>query len=166
MLAVIDLSLPSEFLTEGRGEHKALARLASSVLEQTAQLHHPGYFAHLATPRVGLMGSAPAMALPLAAALLAWGQSGLSQRIERDIGKAQQLADLVKADHRFELWGPCSTGIVVWRPRQQDAKLVRQSLSDAWVSLIDIDGVVWFRCVAVNSSADPQHVYDRVVAAL
>ena len=121
---------------------------------------------YLAAPNVGLLGSAPSTALPLAATLLAWGQSGLSQRIERDIGKAQQLADLVKTDRRFELWGPGSTGIVVWRPRQQDARSVRRSLSDAWVSLIDIDGDVWFRCVAANSSADPQHVFDRVVAAL
>lgn len=121
---------------------------------------------YLAAPNVGLLGSAPAAALPLAATLLAWGQAGLSQRIERDIAKAQQLAGLVKADGRFELWGPASTGIVVWRPREQDARQVRRALSDAWVSLTDIDGEVWLRCVAVNSSADPEYVFDRVVAAL
>ena len=121
---------------------------------------------YLAAPNVGLLGSASAAALPLAATLLAWGQSGLSQRIERDLGNARQLADLVIADHRFELWGPGVTGIVVWRPRQQDARLVRQALTDAWVSLIDIDGEVWLRSVAANSSADPEHVFNRVVAAL
>lgn len=121
---------------------------------------------YLAAPNVGLLGSAPVAALPLAATLLAWGQSGLSQRIERDIDKAHRLAELVNADRRFELWGPASTGIVVWRPRQQDARVVRRSLTDAWVSLIDIDGEIWFRCVAANSSADPQHVFDRVAAAL
>jgi L-2,4-diaminobutyrate decarboxylase len=121
---------------------------------------------YLAAPNVGILGSAPAAALPLAATLLAWGQSGLRQRIERDLGKAQQLAGLVNADRRFELWGPGVTGVVVWRPRHQDARSVRQSLTDAWVSLIDIDGEVWFRSVAVNSSADPEHVFDRVAAAL
>lgn len=121
---------------------------------------------YLAAPNVGLLGSAPAAALPLAATLLAWGRTGLSQRIERDIEKAHHLAGLVNADDRFELWGAAPTGIVVWRPRGRDARSVRQSLSEAWVSLIDIDGEVWLRSVAANASADPQYVFDRVVAAL
>lgn len=121
---------------------------------------------YLAAPNVGLLGSAPAAALPLAATLLAWGQSGLSQRIERDLEKAHELARLVEADSRFELWGPVVTGVVVWRPRDADAKLVRDSLTNAWVSLIDIDGEPWLRSVAANASANPQHVFDRVVAAL
>lgn len=121
---------------------------------------------YLAAPNVGMLGSAPATALPLAATLLAWGRAGLSERIERDLAKANQLADLVKVDRRFQLWGTPNAGIVVWRPREQDARLVRSSLSDAWVSLIEIDGDVWFRCVAANPNVDPQHVFERVVAAL
>lgn len=46
----IDLSLPSTLLVDGIGESEALRRLASGVLEQTAQLHHPGYFAHMDPP--------------------------------------------------------------------------------------------------------------------
>ena len=141
----------------------ALVLFKDSEPAHQAMTYGGGY---LAAPNVGLLGSAPAVALPLAATLLAWGQSGLSQRIEHDLGKARQLAGLVDADRRFELWGPGDTGVVVWRPRHQDTRSVHQSLTDAWVSLIDIDGEVWLRSVAANSSADPKHVFDRVIAAL
>lgn len=121
---------------------------------------------HLAAANVGLLGSAPAAALPLAATLLAWGQSGLSYRIESDLEKAHQLASLIDAEARFERWGPVVTGVVVWRPRDVDAKLVRDSLTDAWVSLVDIDGEHRLHCVAANASANPQYVFDRVAAVL
>ncbi len=121
---------------------------------------------YLAAPNVGLLGSAPATALPLAATLLAWGRSGLAQRIESDMAKADQLADLIAADDRFELWGPNRSGVVVWRPKRATAVEVRARLRDAWVSLTDIDGEFWLRSVTANPSADPAHVFERVVAAL
>jgi len=121
---------------------------------------------YLAAPNIGLLGSAPANALPFAATLLAWGRSGFAERIDEGMAKAEQLAALVDADPRFELWGPPTTGVVVWRPTALSAADVRARLVDAWVSLTDIDGELWLRSVAANPSADPTHVFERVVAAL
>lgn len=121
---------------------------------------------YLAEPNIGLLGSAPANALPFAATLLAWGRKGLAARIDAGMAKAAQLADLVVTDPRFELWGTPSTGVVVWRPTNAHAADVRARLNDAWVSLTDVDGEIWLRSVAANPSADPAHVFARVIAAL
>ena len=121
---------------------------------------------YLASPNVGLLGSAPANALPFAATLLAWGRTGLAQRIEEDMNKAAELARLIEHDRRFELWGAPTTGVVVWRPRSESAIEVRARIRDGWVSLTDIDGESWLRCVAANPSANPEFVFGCVVDAL
>ena len=121
---------------------------------------------YLATPTVGLLGSAPASALPLAATLLAWGRDGISSRLESDVAKAAALAKLVAADHRFELWAAPTTAVVVWRPRGVSASEVRARLQGAWVSLTVIDDETWFRSVAANPAADPELVFGRVAQAV
>lgn len=121
---------------------------------------------YLATPNIGLLGSTPAAAVPLAAMLLSWGRSGLVERIESDMAKADQLADLVQGDSRFELWGPNRSGVIVWRPRQVRAEEVRARLQQAWVSLTEIDGEMWLRSVAANPSADPEFLFAQVADAL
>ncbi|MBT6277101.1 MAG: aspartate aminotransferase family protein [Chromatiales bacterium] len=121
---------------------------------------------YLSAPNIGLLGSAPANALPFAATLLAWGRTGLAKLIEDGMDMAVTFAGLIDADDRFELWGPPTTGIVVWRPRHIGPGALRDRLQDAWVSLTDIDGEVWLRCVAANPSADPEWVMQRVIAAL
>jgi len=121
---------------------------------------------YLAAPNIGLLGSAPASALPLAASLLAWGKSGVSDRIELTIDKADELTKLVVADDRFELWGPNRTGMVVWRACGVDTRLLRDNVTDAWLSLVDLDGECWLRSVAANLSADAQWVFNRVCSAL
>jgi L-2,4-diaminobutyrate decarboxylase len=131
---------------------------------------------YLSAPNIGVVGTAPASALPLAATLLAWGRQGLASRIEGDLEKAQALCQLVSQDERFELWtgagcgstgaGAGATGVVVWRPRDVPAAEVRDRLRGAWVSLTDIDGERWLRCVSANPSADPELVFAAVVAAL
>ena len=121
---------------------------------------------YLATPNIGLLGSTPAAAVPLAAMLLSWGRSGLVERIESDMAKADQLADLVQGDSRFELWGPNRSGVIVWRPRQVRAEEVRARLQQAWVSLTEINGEMWLRSVAANPSADSDFLFAQVADAL
>lgn len=79
---------------------------------------------------------------------------------------ARDLADRVDADERFERWGPVTSGIVVWRPRGANLASLRQHLRDAWVSVTTIGDEVWFRCVAANPDADPDHVFNQVITAL
>ena len=121
---------------------------------------------YLATPNVGLLGSHGNTALPLAATLLAWGRDGLAARIDADVARAQQLADLVAQTPELELWRRPVTGVVNWRPRRQVADAVRARMHDAWVSTATIEGATWFRSVAANPRADPEHVVAAVLRAL
>lgn len=150
-----------KWLYQPKGSALAMFREPGRVHETLS--YGGGY---LSAPNVGVLGSAPAAALPLAATLLAWGRDGLAARIEADVARAEHLAARVRADDRFELWGPNRTGVVVWRPRGGDARALRDRLRDAWVSLTDIDGEVWLRSVAANQSADPDQVIERAIAAL
>ena len=128
---------------------------------------------YLATPTVGVAGTQPASALPLAATLLAWGGEGIAARLEADVAKLDELARLIGGDDRFEMWGSGdggpSCGVLAWRPRKRvadDVSAVRARLRGAWVSLTVIDGETWFRSVAANVNADPALVFRAVVAAV
>ena len=141
----------------------ALVLFRNSDAAHDALSYGGGY---LATPNIGLLGSTPAAAVPLAAMLLSWGREGLVQRIESDMAKADQLAQLIESDPRFLLWGPNQTGVVVWRPVDAEPSDVRNRLENGWVSLTEVDGQTWFRSVAANPSADPSYLFDQVAAAL
>jgi len=121
---------------------------------------------YLAAPNIGVLGSAPAPALPLAASLIAWGKEGLQDRIELTMSKADQLKRLIDMDDRFECWGANVSGVIVWRAKHRDSRELRDRIENAWVSLVDIDGECWLRSVAANPSADPQWVFDCVCDAL
>ncbi len=120
---------------------------------------------YLAAPNVGLLGSHGTAALPLAATLLSLGRRGLAERIEADMATAAVLARLVDEHVDLELGAPPVTGVVNWRPAGREPAEVRDRLTDAWVSLTDIAGSQWFRSVAANPLADPEHVIERVIAA-
>ena len=120
---------------------------------------------YLSAPNIGLIGSAPASALPLAATLLHWGRSGLSDHLNADMNKAEQLASIIEEHPDFEIWGPCRTGIVVWKPKNFPAAEVRSRLKKAWVSLTQIDNETWLRSVAANPGADPDFVFQQVLEA-
>ncbi len=121
---------------------------------------------YLAAPNVGLLGSAPAYALPFMLSLLAWGRRGLSERIALGFQQTEALCELIKDDERFELLAEPTTGIAVWRPVKADTVTVRERLEDAWVSLSEIDGQMWLRSVAANLSANPARMLAQVVRAL
>ncbi|MEC9328988.1 MAG: pyridoxal-dependent decarboxylase, partial [Pseudomonadota bacterium] len=155
----------------GFSAHKWLYQPKGSalVMFQEAQEAHQALSyggGYLATPNIGLLGSTPAAAVPLAAMLLSWGRNGLVERIEADMDKADHLAALVRADNRFELWGPNRTGVIVWRPREAQAEEIRSRIKQAWVSLTEINGEMWLRSVAANPSADPDFLFAQVVDAL
>ncbi|MDP9404986.1 MAG: pyridoxal-dependent decarboxylase [Actinomycetota bacterium] len=120
---------------------------------------------YLAAPNIGVLGSHGASAIGLAATLLAWGSRGVATRVEGDMALADRLCTLVEEDDRLELWNHHITGVVNWRPRQGDARTVRDRLANAWVSLATIDGGVWLRSVAANPHADPELVVSQILDA-
>jgi L-2,4-diaminobutyrate decarboxylase len=111
--------------------------------------------AYLATPNVGVLGSHGATATALLAMLLAWGHQGVAQRIEHCMDLAHRLRDFVAADERLELYAEPQTGIVVWRPKDENFfDHVQQQLPVGSTSITSIAGRKWFRNVAANPSAD------------
>ena len=111
--------------------------------------------AYLAAPKVGVLGSHGAAATALLATLLAWGREGVAQRIEHCMDLARCLRDFVVDDERLELYAEPQTGVVVWRPKDEnlfDQVLHQMALGST--STTTIAGVKWFRNVAANPSAD------------
>lgn len=122
--------------------------------------------AYLAAPNVGLLGSHGAAAVPLYATLLAWGREGLVTRIDRCMELAAELAERIAAEPAFELRGAPMSGVVVWRPRGADPELVRRGMEGAFVSLVRLEGEVWWRSVAANPMAEPAVVIEAAKRAV
>jgi len=79
---------------------------------------------------------------------------------------AERLAGLITGAADLELWARPVIGVVNGRPLGKAPAAVRSRLRGAWVSLADIAGESWFRSMAANPLADPQHVVDAVLHAL
>lgn len=120
---------------------------------------------YLARPNTGIEGTRSAAALPLLATLLAWGQTGLAERIERCMSIAEALAERLAADPRTELRQAPETGVINWRPRYADAERIVAAL-EGTSSGFTIDGEFWVRQVAANPHADVEALWQRIAAAL
>ena len=111
--------------------------------------------AYLAAPNIGVLGSHGAAATALVAMLLAWGREGVAQRIEHCMKLAHCLSDFVSTDERLHLYAQPQTGIVVWRPK--DENLIDRILNHMPIgstSTTTISSEKWFRNVAANPNAD------------
>lgn len=152
--------------------HKWLFQPKESALvlfKDTEKAHPAVSFggAYLATPNVGVLGSHGATATALLATLLAWGREGVAQRIEQCMDLAHRLRDFVAADERLELYAEPQTGIVVWRPKDENLfAQVLQQLPVGSTSTTSIAGVKWFRNVAANPSADIDMLIATIQALL
>ena len=148
--------------------HKWLFQPKESALvlfKDTEKAHAAVSFggAYLAIPNVGVLGSHGATATALLATLLAWGRQGIAQRIEHCMDLALCLRDFVVADERLVLYTQPQTGIVVWRPKDENSfNHVLQQLPFGSTSTTSIAGEKWFRNVAANPSAD----IDLLIAAI
>lgn len=140
--------------------HKWLFQPKESALvlfKDTEKAHAAVSFggAYLAIPNVGVLGSHGATATVLLATLLAWGRQGIAQRIEHCMDLARCLRDFVAADERLVLYAQPQTGIVVWRPKDENSfNPVLQQLPFGSTSTTSIAGEKWFRNVAANPGAD------------
>ena len=140
--------------------HKWLFQPKESALvlfRDTEKAHAAVSFggAYLAAPNVGVLGSHGAAATALLATLLAWGREGVAQRIEHCMDLARCLRDFVVDDERLELYAEPQTGIVVWRPKDENLfDQILHQLPLGSTSITTIAGLKWFRNVAANPSAD------------
>jgi L-2,4-diaminobutyrate decarboxylase len=121
---------------------------------------------YLAVPNVGVLGSHGATAVPLLATLLAYGRSGLAALIERTMGHAELLWQLVERHPDLIARSAPRSGVVCWRHRSVPVgSIIAHLPPDVLVSTAVVDGETWLRSVAANPMADPEFVVSAVLAA-
>lgn len=122
--------------------------------------------AYLSTPNIGLLGSHGAAAVPLLATLLAWGRSGIEDRLNQCMEVAEQLASLVEASEDFVLFQHPCTGVVLWRPLKMTVDEALPLIREASVSTTNIGGMRWFRSVAANPMINATKYFASVCDSL
>ena len=121
---------------------------------------------YLTEPNIGVQGSRGAAAVSLLATLLAWGQTGLVQRIDRTMAIAHQLSSFVQTEPSLELWAAPQTGITVFRSQAIASDTLLQRLPTGMFSTCVIEDEVWLRSVAANPVADISGIIDALRQAI
>ncbi len=131
---------------------------AGMVLFKDVGAAHPAVSfggAYLAAPNIGVQGSHGAVAVPLLATLLAFGQRGLALRIDRAMACAEDLWQRLNAHPKARVFGPQASGVILWRPTgQADLDHCLEALPPGSTSMTTIDDEAWLRNVAANPSVD------------
>ena len=139
---------------------------SAMILFKDVRAAHPAISfggAYLATPNVGVQGSHGAIAVPLLAMLMAWGQAGLAERIDRAMDCAEDLWQRLNAHPKVRIFGPQASGVILWRPiglARIDHCL--QALPSGSTSQTMIDGEIWLRNVAANPSVDIEGLWASI----
>lgn len=111
--------------------------------------------AYLAVPNIGVLGSHGAAAVPLLATLLAWGRTGLAERIDRAMACASDLWERLNAHPEIRVFGPQASGVILWRPAgSTDLDRFLAALPEGSTSRTTVRGEPWLRNVAANPMAD------------
>ena len=118
---------------------------------------------YLAAPNIGILGSHGASAIPLLATLLAWGRTGLAERIDRCMAAAAYLADALTSNPGWLVFAEPETGVVLFRPTVADCDTALARLPAGLASTTQIGNQTWLRCVAANPNVDIAAVTDAVL---
>ncbi|GAB2514803.1 pyridoxal phosphate-dependent decarboxylase family protein [Lysobacter humi (ex Lee et al. 2017)] len=121
--------------------------------------------AYLAAPNVGVLGSHGAAAVPLLGTLLAWGRSGIAERLDRCMAAAERLAVAVQAAPGLELFAVPQTGVVLFRSVQGRVDEIVRRAPSGMTSTTIVDGGEWIRCVAANPTVRIDDIIDALVRA-
>jgi L-2,4-diaminobutyrate decarboxylase len=121
---------------------------------------------YLAAPNIGVLGSHGAVAIPLLATLIAWGRAGLAKRVDRCMGAAESLADCLSSHARWRLFARPETGVLLYRPADEDCAGIFARLPDGLASITRIGNETWLRSVAANPNVDITAVTDAVLKAV
>lgn len=116
---------------------------------------------YLSAPNVGVQGSRSAAGVALLGTLLAWGQTGLSNRIEQCISISEELARRLGNDPRVELKQEPETAVVNWRPVAKRIESVLNQLGGV-ASKTQINSQPWVRHVATNVNADVELIWNSI----
>ena len=123
--------------------------------------------AYLAVPNVGVLGSHGAVAVPLLATLLAWGRTGLAERVDRSMMLADKLWERLRNHPKVDLFGPQTTGVVLWRPHDQsDVHAVFRALPAGSTSVSRLDDRGWLRNVAANPCVEIDLLWAQLESVL
>ena len=122
---------------------------------------------YLAVPNIGLLGSHGAVAVPLLATLLAWGRTGLAERIERTMTVAQLLQERLATHPKIEVFGPATTGVVLWKLATLEATTeILERLPEGSVSMTRLNGKAWLRNVAANPVVQFEALWKAILSVL
>jgi L-2,4-diaminobutyrate decarboxylase len=120
---------------------------------------------YLAAPNIGLLGSHGAVAIPLLATFLAWGRTGLAERIDRCMAAAATLADVLASTPGWLVFAEPETGVVLFRPTIGTCEDAFARLPSGVASTTRIGNEAWLRCVAANPNVDIAAVLDAILKA-
>lgn len=120
---------------------------------------------YLANPNVGVQGSRGAAAISLLATILAWGRTGIVERIDHTLSLANELATMLEGDINMTMWAMPKTGITVFRPKNLSVGELIARIPDGTLSSCVIKNERWVRSVAANPMANVRDIYQAVSKA-
>lgn len=121
---------------------------------------------YLAAPNVGVQGSRGAAAIPLLATMIAWGKSGITNRIDYAMSMASKLAKVLNKEDSISLWAMPTTGVTVFRPRTINTDEFYRNLPEGMFSTCVLDNEKWLRSVAANPLADIDEITSTIKDAI
>ena len=116
----------------------------------------------MADPNIGVQGSRGAAAIPLLATLIAWGRTGIVDRIDRAMSMAYHLADKLSKEESISLWAMPKTGVTVFRPLTCATEDFHRRLPEGMFSTCIIKKKSWIRSVAANPLADIESILSTI----
>ena len=122
---------------------------------------------YLTTENVGILGSHGAIALPLMATLIAWGKTGLIERLERSMKLSIQLWQRLNEHSELIVFNKPTTGVILWRLNTHNqTKELFSLLPTGSASFIEYKNQFWIRNVAANPSMDIEFLWKNIDLAL
>ncbi len=126
--------------------------------------------AYLSTPNVGVLGSHSAVAVPLLATLLAWGVSGLVQRLDSAMQTWDDIRTHLQSQIQVQVHAASDCGVLLWRmSSDSQTQALLSSMPAGMASSAMYKGQLWIRQVAANPNIN-EHLFiqnvDRLIASV
>jgi hypothetical protein len=101
------------------------------------------------------------------ATLIAWGKTGLIERLERSMNLSIQLWEKLNENSEITVFNKPTTGVVLWRLNTHNqTKELFSLLPTGSASFIEYKNQFWIRNVAANPSVDVDILWKNIHRAL